>query len=289
MHQSGWLRRAVLLALVTASLPLCAQGPPPAKDATTSDAASLLAEIRRRMPLDADLQSGYVCIQRETEVRLDGDGHPTSKTTREYEMYPAVGGSPPFKRLITRDGIPVPAAELAESDRRRQSDRVESAGDREKRLRREADERRERQALVDEVFRLFDFRIAGHEVLAGRPALVINFTPRAGLTASGRTASVAQKFEGRAWVDEQDLQVVRVEARSTDDVNYGLGMFARIYKGTSVFWERRKVEGDAWVPARLEIRASARVLLFRRLGLYRITDYLNYRRLSSPGSPGNQR
>ena len=81
-------------------------------------------------------------------------------------------------------------------------------------------------------------------------------------------------------MDEQDLQVIRVEAKSTDDVNYGFGMFARIYKGTTVLWERRKVDDNAWVPARLEIRADARVFLFRRLGLHRVIDYLNYRRLS---------
>ena len=57
---------------------------------------------------------------------------------------------------------------------------------------------------------------------------------------------------------------------------------ARIFKGTTVFWERRKVNDDAWVPARLEIRADARVLLFRRLGLHRVTDYLNYRRVVPP-------
>lgn len=93
-----------------------------------------------------------------------------------------------------------------------------------------------------------------------------------------------RKLAGTVWVDEQDFEPVRVEARAVDDVTYGFGMFARIYKGTTAVWERQKVNGEAWVPARLEIRASARVLLFRRLGLHRITDYFNYRRLSVSAS-----
>ena len=86
-------------------------------------------------------------------------------------------------------------------------------------------------------------------------------------------------------MDEEDLQVVRVEAKSTEDVNYGFGMFARVFKGTTVLWERGKVDDTAWVPTRLEIRADARVLLFRRLGLHRVTDYLNYRRLTGAPAP----
>jgi hypothetical protein len=284
MHHSGWIHRALVAAALAASLPLLAQSPATVtRDA--ADTAALLKEVRRRIPLDADLQSGYSCVQRETDVRLDGDGRPTSTTIREYELYPAVDGMPPFKRLIARDGKPVSQAELAETDKQRRAVLTEGAGDRDKRLRQEAQERRERQALVDEFFRLFDFRLSGRETLSGRPTLLVAFTARPGLTAASRAASIAQKFVGTAWVDERDLQVVRVEARSTEDVNYGFGMFARIFKGTTVQWERRKVNDDAWVPARLEIRADARVLLFRRLGLHRVTDYLNYRRISSMPEP----
>jgi hypothetical protein len=89
---------------------------------------------------------------------------------------------------------------------------------------------------------------------------------------------MVQKLAGRVWVDEQDFEVVRVEAKAVDDLTYGFGMFARIYKGTSVLWERQKVDGETWVPTRLEIRANARVLLFRRLSLHRIIDYFDYRK-----------
>jgi hypothetical protein len=284
MQRTGWRYRAIVLAVFTASLPLSAAAPQETA-AGSGGAAAFLAEVRRRLPVDADLQAGYVCLQRETEVKFDGSGRPTSRTTREYEAYPSLAGSPSFKRLVARDGVAVPAAELSDGDRWKQAEfearllglRRENQAERENRLRREAKERDDRHALVDEVFRLFDFRITGREVLSGRPAVLVAFSPRPGLDASNRTASIVQKFTGRAWIDEEDMQVIRIEARSTEDVNYGLGMFARIYKGTTVRWERRKVDGDAWVPARLEIRADARVLLFRRLGIHRITDYLDYR------------
>jgi hypothetical protein len=282
MHQCRCIRRGLVGLALAASLPLFAQAPGPVTgSAAAADTAALLREVRKRIPLDVEFQSGYVCVQRETDDRLDSDGHQTSRSIREYELYPAAGGNPPLKRLIARDGVPLSPEELAGNDRRRQAELAASPRDRDKRLQHEAEERRERQALMDEVFRLFDFRITAREVLNGRPALLVSFTPRAGQTASTRAASVAQKFAGKAWVDEQDLQVVRVEARSAEDVDYGYGMFARVFKGTTVLWERQKVDDGAWVPARLEIRADARVLLFRRLGLHRVTDYLDYRRLSS--------
>jgi hypothetical protein len=292
MHQTGWLRRTFVLTVLTASFPLSGQVPSGAGGNSApivADAPAFLREVKRRIPLDVERQSGYVCLQRETEVRLDGDGRPTSRSVREYETYPSPDGGPPYRRLVARDGVPVPPSELAEGDRRRQAEidsrlrgfEKESPGEREKRLRHAADERRERQALVDEIFRLFDFRVLATETVAGRSAVLVGFTPRPGLVASGRLASLAQKFAGKAWVDQQDLEVIQVEARSIEDLNYGLGMFARVYKGTTVHWERRKVDGDAWMPARMEIKADARLLLFRRLGLRRITDYLDYRRLTA--------
>ena len=68
---------------MAASLPLFAQSPLPVSAGGAADTAALLREVRRRIPVDVDLQAGYVCLQRETEVRLDGDGRPTSRTIRE--------------------------------------------------------------------------------------------------------------------------------------------------------------------------------------------------------------
>lgn len=293
MHLTGCLRTFVAVVVLA---PLPAGGQSSANVPTTRtisaplpDLAAFLREVRRRIRLDSDAQSGYTCVERETEVRLDGDGHQTAMSTRTYEIYPPAAGVGPYRRLVSRDGVAVPASELADNDRKRQAEiqgrardrEREIPADRDKRLRREAADRREREALVDEVFRVFDLRMLGRETVAGRPAIVLAFVARPGVAAKSRVGALLQKTAGKVWVDEQDFEPVHLEAAATDDLTYGFGMFARVYKGTTVVWERQKVNGETWMPVRLEIRANARVLLFRRLGLHRVIDYFNYRRATS--------
>lgn len=296
MHLTGCLRTFVAVVLL-APLPLRAQSPASAPGTTPTsaslpDLATFLREVRRQIRLNSTAPSDYTCVERETEVKLDGDGHPTAKSTRTYEIYPAGAGAGPYRRLVSRDGVAVSASELAENDRKRQAEiegrlrdrKRETPANRDKRLRREADGRREWEALVDEVFRSFDLRMLGRESLAGRPTIVLAFAARPGVTATSRVGSLMQKMAGKAWVDEQDFEPARVEAVAVDDLTYRFGMFARVYKGTTVVWERQKVNGETWVPVRLEIRANARVFLFRRLGLHRVVEDFNYRRFTASTS-----
>lgn len=278
MHRTFWSRR--VLAAVMTAFPLCllAQAPP------LPEPSAFLREVRRHVRFDAMGQYAYV--QRETEVKLDGDGKQTGTTTRVYEIFPGTSGLGAYKRLIERDGVPVSAEELQRSDQKRRDDieqqlrrfRTEDGTGREKRLQAAASERGEREAQIDDVFRVCEFRLVGRDMAAGRPAILVAFSPRAGAAASTRIGAIAQKLAGQAWIDEADHEVVRVEAKAIEDVTYGFGIFARVYKGTTVSWAREKVNGEAWVPTRLDVRASARVFLFRRLGLHLITDYFNYRR-----------
>ena len=122
------------------------------------------------------------------------------------------------------------------------------------------------------------------EAQAQRVRFASSSRPVEDATAPGQQLSVALARANAVLLfgDEarEDFEVVKIEARAVEDLTYGFGIFARIYKGTTVRWERSKVDGDSWMPARLEIRADARVLLFRRVAVYRVTDYFNYRKFA---------
>jgi hypothetical protein len=292
MHPTRRLGHSLAVVVLLAPLTLAAQPARPTTPVPASgpgggslpDATAFLRQVRSHLRLDRAGLPAYACEERDTEVKLDDEGRPTSTSTLVYEFFPASAGAAPYRRLVSRDGVPLTAAELAENDRRIRADRErravergrEAPADRARRLQREAGRRRDQEAVADEVFRVLDIRLVGREWIAGRPTLVFTLAPRPNVQAVTRVAAMAQKFAGRAWVDEQDFEVVRLEAHAIDDVTYGLGIFARIYKGTTVTAERQKLNGDAWVPVRFDVRANARVLLFRRLGIHRTTDYFNY-------------
>ncbi len=270
--------RYVLAVILLSPLCLAAQGGAP------PDGAALLREVRNHLRVDT--LGEYAYVQRETQVKLDGDGNVTAKSTRIFEIYPGRAGVGTYKRLVSRDGVPLPAEELQRNDRKRDEEvdaaiqrlRSETSSDREKHARETASERNERESQIDDVFRVYDFRLVGRDVISGRPALVVSFSARPGANPTTRYGSIARKFAGKAWIDEAEHEIVRVEGRAVEDVTYGFGIFARVNQGTTVSWERAKVDGEAWVPTHLEVKASGRILLFRRLGLHLTTDYFDYRR-----------
>ena len=100
-------------------------------------------------------------------------------------------------------------------------------------------------------------------------------------------------FKARAWISESDYELVRVEIEAIDNLSFGLGLLARVHKGTVATYERRKVNNEVWLPAKVTWTASARVLLLRRLRLRGISEFSNYRssrsirrkQLDEPKSP----
>ena len=73
-----------------------------------------------------------------------------------------------------------------------------------------------------------------------------------------------QHVAGRAWIDEEDYQVARVEVEVIDPISIGLGILAKLQKGASIVADRRKFNDEIWLPMRTEITLNARVLLPRK-------------------------
>jgi hypothetical protein len=57
-----------------------------------------------------------------------------------------------------------------------------------------------------------------------------------------------------------------------------MGLFvARVQRGSHIILEQTCVGDDVWVPKRLEVRASARILFLKSLDIDRILTYSDYR------------
>ncbi len=252
------------------------------------DARVFLEEVRQNLQSDDALLEQYTFTETRTEKRLDGDGR-VKKTKREtFEVYPSSEPGRMYRRLVARDGVPIPATELAAQDRRqeertaaeerRRSEEDETA--RAKRRAKKEEEHRREQEVVDEVFRMDDIRVESREVVDGRPTIVLSFFPRPGyrpVTAGGR---VIQKLAGRAWIDEQDRQLVRLEARLLENLGVGPARIARLQKGAETYFHRRKVNGEIWLPSEARFTGAAKVLLFFGGRVDALFEYGDYRKFS---------
>jgi hypothetical protein len=246
-----------------------------------------LKEVRARLQPDDARSSAYTYTITERRVKLDGAGRPRRESVTVAESYPGLGpGESRWRRVIERDGRRVAEAELQKKDAERQKQaeeyarRLQSAGERAKMTREREKELREEREAVDDVFRVFDVAMVGREVVDGHGTVVVSLTPKPRAAPRTREGKWMHGFKGRAWISESDYELVRLDVEAVKDLSFALGLVARLHKGATMTFTRRKINGEEWLPARVQYTMSARVLLLKRLREGGTLEISNYRRFS---------
>lgn len=250
------------------------------------DPAVVLREARKRLDFDSTRQSNYVYVETRRSRSLDGKGRTTKESVKVYERYPGLPGETGWERLIEEDGKPVSAAKLADQDRERQEHvrkylrnlEGQDEGDRRKLERKREEERRDEAKIIDDGFRIYEMAMRRRELLEGHETLVVDFKPRKNVKPLTREGGIMKHFAGTAWVSESEYELVRLEVEALDTVSFGLGLFARVHQGSRVAFQRRKVNGEEWLPASMSLTASARLLLLKRMRVDQLSEFSNYRK-----------
>jgi hypothetical protein len=123
--------------------------------------------------------------------------------------------------------------------------------------------------------------MVGRDPVDGRAAIVLDLEPRPDYrprTSQGRTLT---QFRARAWVDEQDYELVRLTSEVLDTVSVGFGFFVRLLKGSRGHIERRKVNGEAWLPTYSRFTGSARVFFVVRISVDQVSEFSTYKKKDS--------
>ena len=115
----------------------------------------------------------------------------------------------------------------------------------------------------------------GDSRLAGRSVFIIEAVPHPGYQPQSRTAKLFRSLKGRFWVDQEDRQIVRVEAEAIDTIWVGLFLI-RVAEGSCATLEMAQVSDGVWLPDRLQLFASARLGLLRALHIEERVQYSRY-------------
>jgi hypothetical protein len=225
----------------------------------------------------------FTYLENRRDIDISRLGAVSVGPLRTFEVYPT-SGADEYKRLIAVDGKPLDAEELARRDAEHQRDlqkhaerdRTESPQRRAARLRKEAEENREREDVLDDAAAVFEMGFACREVVDGRPLVVLSLTPRPNAKVKTREGAWMKKFAGRMWVAEDGHHIARVRLQAVDDVSIGWGVVARVEAGSGFDYVRTRV-GDTWLPSKLTIEGSGRTLLFRRFQVKTVTTYTNHK------------
>lgn len=226
----------------------------------------------------------YLYTERDEDRCLDAGGRVNSEDVDISKII--FVDEAPFEQLVEHNGRP-PSAEV----QKRQAEKLdklkrETGQERTARLR----EHQESRSFIREVPEAFDFQLIGEEVVNGRPAYVLRATPRTAYRGHGTYGKMMSKVEGKLWVDKQDYGWVKVDGEVAQPFSMGL-FLARVLRGSHITMEQARFNDGFWMPTRIEVRASAKILFVKSYDINRILAYSDYQLLqrASLASVSNER
>jgi len=238
--------------------------------------------VRRAVDLDknnGDNWRNVTYVQHQIDRQFETSGKIKSQADRTWDVTFQEGS--PYRRLIARNGVPLTPEEQKAEDEKMQWNiaerRKESKEQRERRIaewRKRADRQRE---PLNEVPDAFDFQIVREEPIQGAPAWVIDGTPKPNYKAKSSAASILGKMKARFWISKRDYHWIKLEAETLDTFTYG-AFLLRIGKGAHITMEQARVNGDMWLPTRIALAGSARILLVKGVHAQLDITYSDYKK-----------
>jgi hypothetical protein len=246
----------MLLLMMAASTALLAQstGPEtPPNQASVADARQIVSPSVVATERSWHARDRYTYVERDDDRRLNSLGQVKSESVDVTRMMVVNGAR--FEQLLEHNGQPPTAQEQKRSADDLDRLKHETADEQAARLRKD----QENRAFLRDVLEAFDFRLVGEEIVGGRPAYVLQATPHPGYHAHGKYDKVFSRVEGQV----------------TQSFSMGL-ILARVERGSHIIMEQTCVGEAVWVPKRIEIRATARILFLKSLDIQRILTYTDY-------------
>ncbi|HET9267625.1 MAG TPA: hypothetical protein VFO31_05655 [Vicinamibacterales bacterium] len=260
-----------------------------AQDRPLPDLQPFLAQARTRLQTDNERQRSYIYVETQRERKLDGKGGVRSESVKVVESYPPLPGEDErWERVLEEDGKRKTAAELARQDAERQktaeavAKRLSSQapGDRAKATRDYEKSRKEALDRINDLFIVYDIKMAGRERLDGHDTIALTLDPRPNARPATREGKWMRYFRCRAWISETDHELVKLDVEAIRDANIGFGLLARMNKGTVMTFTRRFVNNEVWLPARADYTIKARVLMLKRFLQGGTIEFSNYRKFT---------
>jgi len=184
--------------------------------------------------------------------KYDERGAVKEHEDRRYVVGPLEGGS--YTALVEKNGHPLAGADLTEEQEKRRKfiDRqtARNLGKGEE----------ERVPLDADLFARYRGEVVGRDVIAGRPAIVMEFAPKSrDLPIRRRQDYLLNKLAGKVWVDEKDFDIVKVEARLTERTRLFWGLLGNIEKA-DLYFEQTRVSEGVYLPMHLSFFWDGRKL-----------------------------
>jgi hypothetical protein len=238
--------------------------------------------VRRSVEIDSGNTAAarnYTFLQRQETRKLDGAGRVKDTESLTYDVTLQEGS--PYRRLVARDDKP-----LSEKDQREEQEKLrrsneirshETPEQREQRIadwhRKQEDQRKPLKELPD----AFDFRLLPNEAIDGAECWVIEASPKPGYKPKAASAFFFPKVRARFWIARTNYQWVKFDMEALDTIAFK-GILVRLSKGSHLVMDQQHVNGEVWLPRRIVLNASARILLIKGFHAEIVYSFSDYRK-----------
>jgi len=232
----------------------------------------LLEHLREHQKEVERVRQNYIfVVDEEEQEALKNSGFRTVETNT-YEI--RYNGPWEVTTLIARNGQPLSSADPSKN--REQSDRMMRMAQ-QSLSRLASDPLAEGSSLnISDFLAADDLTNMRREDFQSHHVLIFDFFPRPDFKPESAKAKFLKSLAGTIWVDEQAVQLIRLQAHLINNVSYG-GVLVSVKKGLSIVMEQRKVNNEIWLPSYSEFHGETRAFLSHdRANLVR--HYRDYRR-----------
>ena len=250
-----------------------------AADRPLPDIPTLMHEVEQHQRASEAIQKDYLYHEVATEQE---NGKKTE--TREYDVFWLNGVE--VQKLTRKDG-----RDLTADEQKKESDRIDKEVAKAKERKAKADAKGEEtdshgheEITVSRFLSLGSFTNPRRVQFDGRDTIAVDYTGDPKARTRNRTEDAIRNLAGTIWVDEQDRSISRLEGHFVNNFKIGAGLLINVKKDTSFLFEQRKINGEVWLPARIEGQGAARVMLFVSFnGSVRVTnsDYRKFKATST--------
>jgi hypothetical protein len=231
-------------------------------DKPLPDIVLMMQDVESNQRKAEAIEKDYIYRSIAIVQEVDGQGQVKKTTVTESDHYWINGV--PVRREVKKNGRELSADEIKKEDERIDK---EAAKERERRDKADArgkptDPMGNDEITVSRLLSLGAFSNPRRLQLNGRYTIAVDYTGDPKAKTHNRAEDAIRDMVGTAWVDEQDHMLVRAEGHFVKDYKVGGGLVADIKKDTSFRFEQTKVNGEVWLPARIDAQGSFRALLF---------------------------
>jgi hypothetical protein len=239
--------RHLCLALLLAAASSAA-----AQQETLPDLPALLERVKANQHRIQQMRRDFICREVDDVDKIDDIDGVTKHMVEEYEF--TWRGTVPVRRLQVRNGVPLAKEELA-----RQEEQLE------KQLHKEEKKLARANSSEDwvEIFlRASLFSNPMRETYHGRKVISVSIHPNPSFTPHTETETIVHTLGGTLWIDEEDAQVARLEAKLDENFHVGGGLAASFNKNSGALIEQQRIDDEIWLPSLNDINLEGRKMIY---------------------------